>query len=261
MNVFIQNIMKKQNILLFTIVFILISCEKGKDKNDDFSGNSGTLTDNRDDREYQWIKIGEQLWMAENLAYLPEVSPSSSQSNTEPYYYVYDYQESSVSEAKATSNYTTYGVLYNWPAAMAGASSSSSNPSGVQGACPDGWHLPSDDEWKELEMYLGMSQSEADDLGWRGTDEGGKLKETGTTHWISPNTGATNESGFTALPGGRRGYYGTFSYIGGLGHWWSSTGHSSADAWYRRMRCDYSGVGRDYHGYGELGFSVRCVRD
>ena len=98
----------------------------------------------------------------------------------------------------------TYGALYTWAAVMNGEASSNNNPSGVQGVCPDGWHLPSDTAWKELEMYLGMSQAQADGTFIRGTDEGGKMKETGTTHWNSPNTGATNSSGFTALPGGYR---------------------------------------------------------
>jgi len=227
-----------------------------------FATNStGSFTDTRDSHEYDWVKIGEQVWMAENLAYLPSVNPSTDGSNTDPYYYVYDYQGSSVSEAKATSNYATYGVLYNWPAAMAGASSSSANPSGLQGVCPDGWHLPSDAEWKELEMYLGMSQTEADGTGWRGIDEGGKLKETDTTHWKSPNFAATNESGFTALPGGFRYYYDdTFNGIGSAGYWWSSTEYSSTNAWYRLLGANFSYVSRSNY-LKEDGPSVRCVRD
>jgi len=79
----------------------------------------------------------------------------------------------------------TYGRLYNWHAVA-----------DMGNIAPAGWHVASDAEWKQLEMYLGMSQTESDQTGWRGTDEGGKLKEIGTVHWISPNTGATNESGF-----------------------------------------------------------------
>ena len=111
------------------------------------------------------------------------------------------------------SNRDNYGGLYTWAAAMDGSTSSSTNPSGVKGVCPDGWHLPSDAEWKELEISLGMSQADADNTGFRGTDEGGKLKETGTAHWKSPNSGATNESRFTALPGGLRYYNGTFNAL------------------------------------------------
>ncbi len=86
---------------------------------------------------------------------------------------------------------------------------------GAQGICPEGW-IPTDAEWKTMEMSLGMSQSEADGTGWRGTDEGNKMKEAGTVHWAFPNTGATNSSGFTILPVGLRYNYGLFGYLGGL---------------------------------------------
>src|SRR5690554_6870297 len=116
---------------------------------------SGTFTDTRDGNVYNWVKIGNQIWMAENLAYLPEVVHSNAEfqtqsSNGQPGYGVYGYDGNDVATAKSQSNYTTYGVLYNWYAAMNGAESSMANPSGVQGVCPDGWHLPSDDEWHEL---------------------------------------------------------------------------------------------------------------
>ncbi|MCD4697466.1 MAG: fibrobacter succinogenes major paralogous domain-containing protein, partial [Bacteroidales bacterium] len=173
-------------------------------------------------------------WMKENLAYLPDVSPPSNGSQTSSYHYVYGYDGSSVSEAKATSNYQTYGVLYNWPAAST--------------ACPDGWHLPSDDEWTILTDYLG-GESVA----------GGKMKETGTTHWNSPNTGATNESGFSCLPGGYY-YGGSYYYLGSSGYWWSSAEYSSTYAWYRRMGYDYGNVARSSSSKA-LGFSVRCLRD
>jgi len=89
---------------------------------------------------------------------------------------------------------------------------------------------------------------------------GGTLKETGITHWWSPNTGATNETGFTALPGGYRSSNGTFSYIGDYGLWWSSTESSTDDAWRRYMYYNLSNVNRDYDSKTN-GYSVRCVRD
>jgi uncharacterized protein (TIGR02145 family) len=104
----------------------------------------------------------------------------------------------------------TYGGLYTWAAAMNGATTSDTNPSNVQGVCPEGWHLPSDFEWKELEIHLGMSQADADSRGYRGIDVGGMLKEPGISYWESPNTGATNQSGFTAIPGGIRDENGNF---------------------------------------------------
>ena len=126
-------------------------------------------------------------------------------------------------------------------------------------ACPSGWHLPSDNEWKTLEMFLGMSQSEADDTGWRGTDEGGKLKETGTTHWFSPNTGATNSIGFSALAGGVRFPMDIFSGLFEFGIWWSST-ELSGSAWVRGLDHDSSQVDRESHSKAD-GCSVRCLKD
>src|SRR5690554_844499 len=200
---------------------------------------SGTFIDSRDGNEYNWVQIGDQVWMAENLAYLPSVNmvADGSEDAAGSYYYVYGYDGTNVAEAKATDNYATYGVLYNWTAAM--------------NACPDGWHLPSDAEWTELTDYLG---------GW--SVAGGKLKETGTTHWASPNTGATNETGFTALPGGNRYSNGIFNIIGSIrdGNWWSATESDAASVWNRHMQYDSSFVYRGY-SFKEVGFSVRCLRD
>ena len=221
---------------------------------------TGTFIDSRDNTEYSWVQIGSQTWMAENLKYLPSVVGPGTGSNSEAYCYVYGYDGTSISAAKATENYATYGVLYNWTAAMNGAESSDANPSGVQGICPDGWHLPSDAEWKQLEMYLGMSETDVNSTGWRGTVEGGKLKEAGTTHWADPNAGANNESGFTALPGGYRSNTGCFYDIRNNGNWWSSTEYGTNNAWDRRLSCSNSGVGR-VDSNKSLGFSVRCLRD
>jgi uncharacterized protein (TIGR02145 family) len=206
------------------------------------------FTDSRDGNVYQYISIGSQVWMAENLKYLPSVVRPDCGSTTTAYYYVYGYYGTNVSEATATENYQTYGVLYNWPAAMAGSESSDSNPSGVQGVCPTGWHLPSDAEWTTITTYLGE------------TVAGSKLKETGTTHWNSPNAGATNETGFTALPGGNRSSDGAFGYIGSNGYWWSATELHPDNAWHRGMYYGYSDVG-SFSYDKELGFSVRCLKD
>ncbi len=218
-------------VAMFVIALYACSTEEPKNNKDMLT----KFTDIRDGNVYNWVKIGNQIWMAENLRYLPSVVGPGTGSETTPYYYVYGYDGTSVAAAKATANYTTYGVLYNWTAAC--------------NSCPDGWHLPSDAEWTELTDYLGGT-----------SDAGGKLKETGTTHWYSPNTGATNETGFTALPGGNRGIYGAFYTIGNYGYWWSATESNANNAWDRLMYCDYSNVTRDGSNK-EVGFSVRCVRD
>jgi len=196
-----------------------------------------TFKDLRDGNVYNTVTIGEQTWMAQNLAYLPDVVDPQTGSDTEPYYYVYgyDYFNSDVAKAKAMDNYKTYGVLYNWQAAMT--------------ACPDGWHLPSEAEWTQLTEYLGGASV-----------AGGKMKEAGTAHWTTPNTDATNSSGFTALPGGNRSYFrGTFNAIGDYGDWWSSTeDDGSVRNW---PLYNDSGEFRSYQDSKETGLSVRCVRD
>ena len=153
------------------------------------------------------------------------------------------------------ANGEIYGALYTWAAAMNGQETSDSIPSQVQGVCPDGWHLPSDAEWKQLEMHLGMSQEEVDDVGSRGTDEGSKLKEAGTLHWLSPNTG-TNESGFTALPGGQREVVN--HNVGSSAYFWTATEKSDSYAWRRQLLNTSSSISR-FDNRKNTGYSVRCV--
>jgi len=214
-----------------------------------FKNQAQTVTD-YDGNVYNTVTIGTQVWMKENLktthystgvAMVDGTSAGDISGDYTTKYY-FDY-------GNTPANTIIYGKLYTWAAVMNGAASSNSEPSGVQGACPIGWHLPSDAEWTTLTTFLG-GESVA----------GGKLKETGTTHWQSPNTGATNETGFTALPGGNRYDGGTFYSIGSGGDWWSSTEDNTNDAWYRYMGYDDSGVGRNY-GSKTNGFSVRCLRD
>jgi len=218
---------------------------------------TGTFTDTRDNHIYNTVIINEKKWMAENLAYLPEVSPSNIASSSDPYYYVYDYQGANVDDARASSNYSDYGVLYNWTAAMAGAESNDATPGAIQGICPDGWHLPSDSEWKELEIFLGMSPSDANLTGQRG-DIGGKLKEEGTEHWNPPNTGAVNSYSFTALPGGVRYYDNSFSSLSFSGYWWTSTEYSLTYAYSRVIDYVFTSIYRNYPSKHQ-GLSVRCI--
>ncbi|MCR9100453.1 MAG: hypothetical protein NXI25_10910 [bacterium] len=212
--------------------------------------STGSFTDPRDGHVYPTVTIGDQVWMAENLAYLPMVNRAADGSEDEegPYYYVYGYNGTNVNEAKATPNYTSYGVLYNWTAAMDGAISSSMNPSEVQGACPTGWHLPSDEEWTELVDYLGGYAV-----------AGGKLKEMGNAHWIGDNSTATNETGFTARPGGYRSIGGEFRNVGEIGWWWSATEKYSYSAY--RIDIQYGNAAHQGDHLKTLGNSVRCVRD
>ena len=236
--------MKKLNLLLFFVLSVfLYSCD------DDNNPNTDTFKDSRDGQVYKTVKIGKQTWMADNLKYLPSVVGLATGSDSTAYYYVHGYDGTDINAAKATSNFTTYGVLYNWNAATNGEASSTTNPSEVQGVCPTGWHLPSNAEWKELTDYLGGSEV-----------AGGKLKETGTVHWNSPNTDATNETGFTALPGGDRTSDGRFINIREDGYWWSATEYNTNVAYRQFLSYCASYVLRS-DSYKSMGFSVRCVKD
>ena len=214
----------------------------------ELSFETDPLVDARDGTEYATTVIGTQVWTAENMRYLPSIDTAGWASTTEARYYVYEYQENppTVEAAQATWYYEHYGVLYNWPAAM--------------DACPDGFHLPTDDEWKTLEMYIGMSQAEADGLDWRGTDEGDKLKETGTTHWFT-NPTATDEYGLSILPAGLCSYYTQwFGLEGGDGYYWTAT-EDTPTACYKRL---FDGLHSDIARVVEtkaMGYSVRCVKD
>jgi uncharacterized protein (TIGR02145 family) len=230
----------------------------------------GSFTDSRDGNLYKTVAIGSQVWMAENLAYLPSVVGPATGSDTEPHYYVYGYNGTSVAAAKA--NCQTYGVLYNWSAAMNGAASSDANPSGVQGICPDGWHLPSDAEWTELETYLANNGYNYD--GSTGSDDvRAKIAKSMATNsgWNTDSSTGTigntdypeyrNKSGFSALPGGHRDSSGAFYGVGNIGGWWSSTHLLYTNfACYRGLSYLFSLV--DWYWFGRnAGFSVRCVQN
>ena len=238
-------------LLSFSLLMIalIVSCEKSGPENEDPQEEENTFTDNRDGNQYKSIKIGTQTWMAENLAYLPSVNSPSDESDTDPRYYVEAYDGNSVDDAKVTDNYEDYGVLYNWPAASE--------------ACPTGWHLPSDDEWKVLEMHLGMSQEETDEIGClsRGTDEGSQLAGN-ILLWdpglLISNT-AFGSSSFEALPGGFL-YNETFSGTGRYGLWWSSTTFYSRVI-DRALYYNNSHSGRGDESHKEYGYSVRCIKD
>lgn len=133
------------------------------------------------------------------------------------------------------SHNATYGKLYNWYAVNTGK------------LCPNSWHILTEDEWIQLENYLGGSSV-----------AGGKMKAT--TLWASPNTGVTNESGFSGLPSWHRLPNGTYSSMGGLGYWWSSTEYNTYNAWLRYLYYYYSDVIR-YNNNKYYGFSCRCVKD
>jgi uncharacterized protein (TIGR02145 family) len=214
-----------------------ISCEK------EIKLNDNEFYDNRDNKIYRTIQIGEQLWMAENLAYIPEISSADYGSDDDPYYYVYDYSGTKLSSAKETQNYLSYGVLYNWQAARI--------------SCPEGWHLPKDEEWKALEKYLGMSPSDAEITGWRSSGDTGKKLKSESGWNVRGNE--YNSSGFSALPGGYR-MSGDFASLGEQATFWSASKAGITEIWARFLDSSHSGVSRE-NTYRGFGFSVRCIED
>jgi uncharacterized protein (TIGR02145 family) len=196
------------------------------------------FVDGRDNQQYKSIKIGNQVWMAENLkttklidgSPIPLVPEKNSWSSVKTFACCwYNNDEPTYS--------SVYGVLYNWHTVATGK------------LCPKEWHIPSDSEWSTLITYLG------------GLDlSGGKLKEAGISHWSNPNANATNEFSFSALPGGTRFKNGSFDFVGFLGSWWSSTEQSPDFAFYRGVYYNYGVVHKNYENKN-AGLSVRCIRD
>lgn len=163
---------------------------------------------------YYTVTINGREWMAENLrtTKYADGSPISLLESQASWYASTDTAMAYCWYNNDINNKSSYGALYNWKGAMKGNPGIIINPADRQGACPDGWHVPDKTEWTELVNYLG-----GDSLA------GGKMKETGTKNWKGLNAGATNESGFTGLPGSLRTHYGIFDNIGYSGYWWSST--------------------------------------
>ena len=185
----------------------------------------GTLVDSRNSKIYGTILIGGQTWMSQNLDF-PTLN-------------------SWAFEGQATYP-TTYGRLYSHSAALM--------------ACPAGWRLPSDDDWRILEKTLGMSELTTQTEWYRGQTEGGMLKEAGYVHWQGPNTGANNLVFFSALPGGYRNSSGSFGALGTQAGFWSSTTGEQNRAIYRALLKDKAQIGRDWSDQG-FGFSVRCIKE
>jgi uncharacterized protein (TIGR02145 family) len=211
------------------------------------TGCGGQTSLTYDGRTYDLAEIGGQCWFADNLATdqyrngdpIPTGLDNATWQNTNSgAYAIYN---------NDLANDVTYGKLYNWYTTV-----------DSRGLCPTGWHVPTDCEWMYMEGSLGMSVMDQETFGFRGTTEGGALKAT--TNWASPNSGATNSSGFTGFPGGSRDYDGSYGGVGGYGYWWSSTEYGSGSAWYRRLLYGDSLVLR-YNLNKPHGFSVRCVRD
>jgi uncharacterized protein (TIGR02145 family) len=236
--------MKKTNLFRLSLViplglilFLTSACHK-KDNGDivsdvtDFDGNV-----------YRTITIGTQVWMKENLKVthyrngisIPQVTGSDNWSNlSTPAYCSYD---------NNPANMVVYGCLYNWYAV-------NFESDGIKVLCPEGWHVPDKNEWTTLIDYFGGQEV-----------AGGNMKEAGTSHWLDPNSGATNQNGFSALPGGYRfATDGLFYLIEKTGCWWSSTPNDMNEAWFAQAIFNNTHAPQYYY-HKRHGYSVRCIKD
>lgn len=216
--------------ILAAVVLFSISCKKDEMPAEiitDIEGNN-----------YKTVKIGNQVWMAENLKTtrfsdgtdIPLTKDAIDWGNlTTPGYCWYNNDAESFRD--------TYGAIYNGYTVVTGK------------LCPDGWHVPEMKEWLTLREFLGDS-----------VNGGGKLKESGTAHWLSPNKGADNNAGFTALPAGIRYFEGTFASMLSFTSMWSSTEIANDDEWYSALYFADAAFITD-HRNKKHGFSVRCIKD
>lgn len=223
----------KVNYIFLIPIILFFSCEQDNsglpDEDETNNDNSATFTDNRDGQTYNYVEIGNQVWMAENLNFNSVDS------------WAYGFSDSLAQ---------IYGRLYLWETACS--------------SCPDGWHLPSDQEWAQLEGHLGMSSEDFYKSGYRGSNEGYKLKsESG---WSMEGNGS-NIFGFNALPAGiavanwdtiySENDFNSLDLFTGF---WSSTGGIDSSIVYRHLHSTYGQIGRGNNGRG-FGFSIRCIQD
>jgi uncharacterized protein (TIGR02145 family) len=239
----IFKIMSRRSILFAAMMLIVsisvfsTSCETDNNVPDEVQGE--TFTDPRDGKVYRIVTIGTQTWFAENLNYTTGIENITSAEEWESMFggsFTIDHEDKAAwcYYDNSAANGDIYGALYTHAGALA--------------ACPQGWHLPTEEEWVQLTDYLG---------GLAGA--GGRMKESGVEYWLTPNEGANNASGFSALPGGRRSYSpGNFYDLGGKAYFWSQ--QQTAIPHCLELLYDYCIVG-DSHWFMSSGMSVRCVKD
>jgi uncharacterized protein (TIGR02145 family) len=234
--IYLKTVIMKKKIRISFIPLMLVgislllsnSCKKEKDEVTDADGYI-----------YKTVTIGTQIWMAENLkttkyndgAAIPNVTSGTTWAGLTTGAYCWYLNDE-------TAFKNTYGALYNWYAVNTGK------------LCPTGWHVPSYDEWGVLDSAAGYGQV-----------AGGNLKETGEIHWMTPNNGATNETGFTALPGGFRYHDGTFDWMGYHSFWWTATEYNSTIALDAFIVNYDNYLGFSFSDKKECGMSVRCIKD
>jgi uncharacterized protein (TIGR02145 family) len=232
-------------VLIFSAGIILDGCDKPEEEQR--IPETGSVTD-VDGNIYKTVKIGDQWWMQENLK-VTRYSDSSYLANGQNE----NDWKNTVAGAYCVYASSAPGLLYNYSAV-----------SNEKKLAPAGWHIPTDEEWKKLEQYLGMSPSETSKLGWRGSDEGDKMKIASPAVWKPyEEIWSDNASGFTALAGGCRLYNSEWSVPNDLGSsafFWSSSSFNTEESYYRYLDYKNANIFRS-HAPVNYGFSVRCVKD
>jgi len=228
--------------LIPLFIFFLLSCEKKENKV--VSETTGTITD-VDGNIYATVKIGSQWWMTENL------KVTSYNDGTKVRKIVSLENDSiwaQLDSAAFCIKDERFGLLYNW-----------FTVSDTRNIAPKGWHVPTDDDWKKLEVELGMSVSESNNTAWRGTTEAEKLIIKSSVGWSLPEHFGSNSSGFTALPGGCRVFDGKFQASSNSAFWWTSSTNKE-QVYYRNIDSKMRTIFRHFT-YKQYGFSIRCVKD
>jgi uncharacterized protein (TIGR02145 family) len=255
--------MKSRFLHFFIAILIVLffGCSKSSDNNNENSSSNSIrpispITASE-------IQIGNQIWSSKNLnvskysdgTIIPQVTDPLQWANLTTGAWCY--------YNNTTANGTTYGKLYNWYAVVGiYDTASAANPSLRKKLAPTGWHIPTDWEWSSLINYLDPSADGGNTLS---NSAGGRMKATGniqegTGLWNGENIGASNESGFSGLPAGARGYNGPFNVIGSDGIWWSSSENNSTGAFIRGLYYNVGSAARGYYSK-KCGLSVRCVKD
>ena len=230
--------MKKNIIILFLLIYILSACNKSENE----KPLPTILCIDKSGREYKTIRIGEQIWMAENLAYLPQINKGYSTSIFEPKYYVYNYDGINIKEATSTDKYKIYGVLYNKEAAIQ--------------SCPAGWHIPTDKEWKILELEIGLPQEQLDETEYRG-NESLSINSRSSYLWKSNN--GNNSNSLNIFPSGYKDTE-SFKNLGISSSFWTQSDFNENETWVREFSSIYPGI-RRITNLRQNAFSVRCIKD
>ncbi len=242
------------NLVLASLLFY--SCNNEEDTSPEYTGqNTGTPCSGLEALEYggqtyHTVQIGDQCWMRENLNignFLRASDTLKNNDTIEKYCYKND-----------LNNCDRYGGMYTWDELM------NYTDTVARGICPEGWHIPTDQDWTILEAGLDslytINDSIWDTIGWRGSNTGGRLKMSGLELWYNPNVGGVNAAGFTAVPGGI--LYGeerNFDLIKGANYLWSST-KAGDNAWFRLLSYAHNDIRRS-HTHSGNAFSVRCIKD